>query len=290
MNETKSYILSKYDTGLFHSTNIGETEMDQQSIIRENIKIINTITAEEYPALFRLFKRTSIRAHLIQLLEYMQERPYPREMDNAGRGYWTAAISFLCNKHGGTIEARQSHTIFLIDAGLIQRSKPNSKTRLAGMAEAYHEAVKTQKTPPSFYSVEKYTEELLNKAEVVAAHYKAHRIRMSHIKKIDVIMASGQRRANEVYADFRTISQREMQGLELAAEAIKTAIKEKGYATPEDMLFPLDGRIPWEIRRDIENRIGSVTIWAGYEYRPPQKADREKFKLNDGKWIITEKK
>lgn len=267
--------------------------MDEQRIIAENIAAIETLNPEEHPELTRLFRKTSLHAHLLYVWTYMQSHPFPRTMDQAGRGYWSIPVSYLKKEHGGSIETWQSHLAFLTDAGLLKRVKPDKLTKQEDLRTAYAEAREKRQQSPSFYQVIRYMPEIFRIAEETAQRYKAHGVNVGHITKADMIRVSGERRADEIFRDRRRIGAAENWTREQLKRAILQRISDQGYTTPDEIAGDVAKILP-----DTEHiaalqkcmiRKAAICKEAGCKYGAPTKEQRAAYHLEDQRWIITKK-
>lgn len=265
--------------------------MNEQKIIRENIAAIEALDLELCPELTRLFRKTSIHAHLLHVWTYMQSHPFPRTMDQAGRGYWSIPVSYLKKEHGGSSETWQSHLIFLTDAGLLKRVKPDKLTKLEDLQAAYAEAREKRQRPPAFYQVIEYTPEIFRIAEETAQRYKAHGVNVGHITKADVIRVSGSRRADEIFRDRRRIGELEIWARDQLKAAMIRRIEDHGYTTPDEIAGDVKKIVPdpkhGEALKKSMIRKAAICKEAGCRYGAPTKEQRTTYQLEDQRWIIT---
>lgn len=266
--------------------------VDHATVIRANIATISTLDPVSFPNLTLLFKHTSLRLHLVQYLTYMLEHPYPVEVDQSGRGYWSIPISYMRSMHGGTAETWQSHTVFLVLMNLLGRIRPNSRSILPAFKEAYHKASEAGRRPSSFFFIDEYTPEALAFAEWQAIRYREAGISVSHLTKTEIIRMEGQECADLIYMDFREVSHEEQEIREWILEVIADQTSRHGYTTPDAVEAAIYHNL-----RDDERRLYDKLMYhkkalctaVGCEYRPPRKDDKERFALNSAGWIIVAK-
>lgn len=265
--------------------------MDEQRIIAQNIAAIEALDPELYPELVRIFRKTSLHAHLLHVWTYMQSHPFPRTMDQAGRGYWSIPVSYLKKEHGGSVETWQSHLAFLTDAGLLKRVKPDKRTKLEDLQTAYAEAREKRQRPPAFYRVIEYTPEIFRIAEETAQRYKAHGVNVGHITKADVIRVSGSARANMIYGDGRKIGAPEIWARDQLKQVILQRIEEKGYTTWDEIARDVAKIVPdLKHRKALKkcmDKKADICAEAGCQHKPPKKEQRTAYQLEDQRWIIT---
>lgn len=277
--------------------------MTDQEILRDNIAQIEGLDPESYPTLYRLLFRgnSSLHAHLLHILTYMQTHRIPFETDQNGRGYWKIPVAYLVREHGGTVESWQSHIIFLLDAGLLSRIRPDQRSVLPRLREEWQRALERGQRAAACYRVVCYTDERLAQAEEVAARYVQAGIGISHLTKTDVIRASGQQRADELYRTGDQIADPERWVLARIKEKILADIEGNGYARWDDIYSvvqreiipdPFVGCDDEEESRmraleKIDKRKKAVCRLAECEFHPPRREDRERFELEDHGWIIT---
>lgn len=278
--------------------------MTDQEILRDNIAQIESLDPERYPALYRAFYRgnSSLHAHLLHILTYMQSHPFPFEMDRHGRGYWKIPINYLMREHGGSAESWQSHIVFLIDAGLLFRIRPDANSVLPRLREEWKRALQERQRAASCYRIVAYTAATLNAAEQVAARYASAGVGLAHITKTDVIRVSGQQRADEIFRTQDEIGTPEGWAWERLRELILRNIEADGYAKWQPAYTAVKNELLQEsFERPDDRCVGScidaiekanmrkkaVCRSFGCDYHPPRRADREQFGLEDQSWIIT---
>jgi len=277
--------------------------MTDQEILRDNIEQLEALDSDRYPMLHRLFFRgnSSLHAHLLHILTYMQVHPIPFEVDQHGHGYWKIPVGYLVREHGGATEAWQSHIMFLLDAGLLERIRPDQRSSLPRLREEWQRALAEGQRAAACYRVVCYTDERFAQAEEVAARYVQAGIGVSHLTKTDVIRASGQQRADELYRTGDQIADPERWVLTRIQEKILADIEGNGYARWDDVWSAVQREImpdPFADHDDAEEsrmraleKIGkrkkAVCRLAECEFHPPRREDRERFRLEDQSWIIT---
>lgn len=270
--------------------------MNEQRIIAQNMAAIEDLDPEQYPVLTKIFRnrRCFIHAHLLQIWSYMQKHKLPRETDHYGHGYWSIRVETLIKEYGGNEETWQSHIAFLVDIGLLKRVKPDERTNIKGLKEAYKDAKEKKHRSPSFFKVFRYTPEIFRSAEEAARRYKAHGINLAHVSKADVIRVSGQQQANATYRDLRKIGEPESWAWDQLKAAILQRISEKGYTTPEEIAGDVAKIAPdpkhEEALKKSMIRKAAICKEAGYRYGPPTKEHLSAYKLEDQRWIITKEK
>ena len=266
-----------------------------EETIKANMTAIDTLDAERYPELHKLMTRgnSSLHAHLFILWWELSKHNAPIYIDKSGRGYHTLAINSHLMKleTGGTAETWQSHLIFLRDTGLIMGMIPDKKTKIKELKGLYLEAKRQGKATPVCYSMVALTDEVLEEAERVAARYAALKIGVSHIRKSEVIAASGQERANILYADKRKILKAEDDMRAAAVNIIRTQIDSNGYTTVPAVFTELrkaaHTKREYKAVNKLKTRIQTLVYLAGAESHPQRKKDRERFQLETRCHIIT---
>lgn len=278
--------------------------MTDQEILRDNIEQLETLDPERYPMLHRALRRgnSSLHAHLLHILTYMQVHPIPFEVDQHGHGYWKIPVGYLVREHGGATESWQSHIMFLLDAGLLERIRPDQRSVLPRLREEWQRALVRGQRAAGCYRVVPYTEERLAEAEEVADRYAQAGVGLAHITKTDMIRVSGQERADILYRTSDEVGEAEEWVLELIGEKILEVIETNGYARWERPYSDLKNELLLEHFADPDNervlkrvsalekmgvRKKAVCRQFGCDYHPPRRADRERFNLTDQSWIIT---
>lgn len=265
--------------------------MDEQRIIAANIAAIEALDPELYPELTRLFRKTSIHAHLLHVWTYMQKHPFPWTQDHKGHGYWTIPVNYLKKEHGGSGETWKSHLLFLTDVGLLKRVKPDKRTKQEDLQAAYAEARKKRQRPPVFYRVIEYTPEIFRIAEETAQRYKAHGVNVGHVSKADMIRVSGARRADEIFRDQRKIGAPEIWARDQLKAAMIQRIEAKGYTTWDEIAGDVAKIVPdpehKKALKKCMDRKTEICTEAGCQHKPPKKEQRTTYQLEDQRWIIT---
>jgi len=277
--------------------------MTDQEILRDNIEQLEALDSDRYPMLHRLFFRgnSSLHAHLLHILTYMQTHPIPFEADQNGRGYWKIPVGYLVREHGGSVESWQSHIVFLLDAGLLSRIRPDQRSSLPRLRAEWQRALAEGQRAASCYRVVPYTEQRLGNAEEVASRYVQAGVGVAHLTKTDVIRVSGQQRADELYRTGDEVGAPEQWALARIGELILAEIEANGYAKWEpaynqarndllpEALDPRNESVGSRIDaiNKMEKRKKAICRLLGCDYHPPRRADRERFELEDQGWIIT---
>lgn len=278
--------------------------MTEQEILRDNIAQLEALDPKKYPMLYRMLYRrnSSLRAHLLHMLTYMQAHPIPFEVDQQGRGYWKIPKVYMMKTYGGSSESWQSHLAFLLDAGLLVRIRPDQRSILPRLREEWQRALATGQHAAGCYRVVPYTEERLAEAEAVATRYAQAGVGVAHVTKTEVIYASGQEQANILYRTSDKVGDAESWVREKLGEKILAAIEADGYARWEPiysdvknelLLKHLADRADENVKKRInaikkmDTRKKEVCRQFGCDRHPPRRADRERFGLEDQGWIIT---
>ena len=240
--------------------------MDITATIVANLDILDHLSAETTPILFRLKETTSIIKHLRGFMLHMLSYSYPVWPEHQPRFYLFSKqhLKTWCNGQGitGSINSWQSHLIFLADCKLITFFRPTSPSadpvinkiwqRSASRGELYCRA-------ETLWSVPDYTPDLLSYAERVAAEYTESRINLSHLTKEEVIRVRGQAIANSLYLDARTQKNETIRAYALAKQSLLRQIRTRNYGLVDDIwqdvwrAFLLDRVSPFTQENDVTN-------------------------------------
>lgn len=260
--------------------------------IEENIaRITAGISPEKYPVLSSYLsnKRSTLKPHLVFMLEYMAANKAVTIF--GGLRYWARRQNDLIKDHGGTAEAWQSHLVFLSLSGLLERVKPNAKTKNKVMAAAYQRAVEARKDVEIFYSCQLYTAARMAQIEAQARRFKDRGLSIGHIRETDIIALYGLETANLFYQNKRTISAEDEEAAQLILAAINEQIAARGYALKAEAVKAA-ARGTWEqeeLYQKIQHQAAQFTGLCqdhGLSYRRANKEECQMWGLNYGAKII----
>lgn len=272
--------------------------------IHYNQEIISSLKADEYPELARLRKKTTVIAHLYALMAHMLTYSSPVWPDR-GRQYFLFSERHLAawnrmNGGSGDITTWQSHKIFLLHASLIKTHVVIGEQTDAVLQRIWETAEANGRNSETLWSVPLYTPQVLKKAEQTALEYRENHVNLTHIRKNVIARVWGQRTADSLYRSSKHVISSEERYVEACLrEAMKTAIKEKGFTTLEEILSrglvlcadPHSAQHNYrEIVRKIMVQKRLLIDSSGCEYHPIRKKDRVYAIPEDHKgFIITEK-
>lgn len=262
-----------------------------EEIIRANEAVLYSLDKERYPFLYKYLFRSnsSLRQHLVWYWWDMAAHRGFAERDSYGVEYHTLTNKHMANAHGGREQTWGSHSIFLRDTGLLGGRKPDKFSKLGGMELAFKRAVREDREAPIFYYIVPLTEAVLVEAEKVASQYASLKIGISDISKTDVILVRGQRRANAIYKDKRTISETEERIRTEIINAILNQIEERGYTTKEDVRNATKHLRPRGLYDKAWQRFRQLCKIAGVEFGQPNQEDKKRFALSTREWILTKR-
>lgn len=266
--------------------------MNDTRTIEANISRITAgVDAERYPVLSYYLenKRSRVKIDLLLMLEHMRDTQAGTLY--GGLRYWGIPKDFMQKKHGGSSKTWQSHLVFFSSVGLLERVKPNAKTKNKVMAAAYQKALEEGKAPEIFYSSRLYTAALLRYAEAQARRFKARGVSLSDIRKTDIIALYGPEMANLFYQDGREISEEDREAAQLILAAINEQIAARGYALKGEAIRTA-ARGTWEreaLYQKIQHQAAQLPALCqdhGLIYRRVRTEEHERWGLSYGKKII----
>lgn len=266
--------------------------MNDTREIKENIaRIAAGIDAARYPVLSYYLenKRSRLKRDLLSMLEYMAANR--ASTIYGGARYWTSPKDDMMKQRGGSSKTWQSHLVFFSLTGLLDRVKPNSKTKNREMAAAYMKALEEGGTPKIFYSCQLYTAARMAQIEAQARRFKERGISLSDIRKTDIIALYGPATANLFYQDTRTISAEDEEAAQRIIAAINEQIAARGYAIKAEVIKAAT-RETWErekLYQKIQHQAAQLPALCqdhGLIYRRVKKEDHERHGLTYGQKII----
>ncbi len=223
-------------------------ENDIYAIIDQDLAVLDRLTFERYPRLYHLKEKTAILVHLKGILEHMRSYSFPAWPKNNPRFFIFAQnyCAQWCKSAlgiGGSPRTWQSHKIFLYDLGLLKLfSIVGPRPDDAILNRAWTEAQRKHFRSITFWSVPEYTDEILERAEAVAAIYKEQNANLSRLRKNDIIRIRGSERANQLYkCDVRRIiSIEETTVEEMIRNVTGQLIRKFGYTTVDQIKDGVD--------------------------------------------------
>lgn len=266
--------------------------MNDTRDIKKNISRITAgIDAERYPVLSYYLenKRSRLKTDLLLMLERMRDTKAATIY--GGLRYWTSPKDDMMKQHGGSSKTWQSHLVFFSLSGLLERVKPNSKTKNKEMAAAYMKALEAGGTPKIFYSCFLYTAARMAQIEAQARRFKERGISLSDIRETDIIALYGQETANLFYQNKRTVSAEDEEAAQRILKAINEQIEARGYAIKADAITAA-ARGTWEreaLYQKIQHTAAQLPALCqdhGLIYRRVRKEDHERHGLSYGQKII----
>lgn len=297
---------------------------DVFSRIDYNLTLLEEGNWDAYPELSRFSRgrRKQVFEHLRAVMMNMLEHEVPE---------WRRNDMFLVtndyiqqwaksNLHvAGSRISWQSHLILLQDLGLITafratRANLPDKTQTIN----YDRSRRLGGKASTFRSVPLYTDEVLGKAEKIAAAYKEANV--GHLTKESVAVLRGQEVANRLYLDSRVESSQSEWVRQTYMDAIIAAAQGKGYASVDevyaktmaqirktepigdiDLYSPIKAEESKRLQRrrlyehDLKkwaDKKSVVADMAGYEYRPLRNDEKAALGLptNFRKWVFVPKR
>ena len=195
--------------------------------ILQNLDTISNLNQEEYPFLFKALQSRGMRDHLNATLINMYAHETPTTINKLVCFLQTKSYLHEWGKSQGVTGSRfswQSHLIFLTDAGLLKKYVDRNKPVNRQM----------------YRSIPRYTSDILRKADNKARKYIEAGIKLSNFTKAEVILVSGQQRADFLYyGDERVISGMQQTIDNLYKEMANQIIAEQGYAIPAEIVDKL---------------------------------------------------
>lgn len=270
----------------------------------DNSETLNTIAAEEYPALFNALNkyRASLWRRLTMLIQYQQSKKGAARTDQKGRQWFFVSFAWLIAQYGGSAQSWSEAIHYLAAIGLLMIIKPTSKTFASAMVKSWERANEKKQRSVLWYHIPEFTPQILSVAEERIEQIQAAGINRAGLHKGGLIKSIGQEEANHVFIDGRGIGKREIIAEAGIRKSIKKQIQEKGYAMKEKAVK--DGakalrrsfhseldlqEALWYTRQLWKNQSRYILKRLGCTYKRPTAKEKENFKLVGNGWIITMK-
>lgn len=277
-------------------------ERERQLLINSMNMLLSIYEKEdEYPNLVKYFRKTAALRCLLALIDEFSSKYEPAITASSRRRWYFVSQRYLVEHYGGSRSTWHKSLTVLHDIGLLFRMRPNENSTDPKVLHAYRIAQQRgYSRAETFYSIPQYTPKMFKEADKRIAKYQENGVSTSNLNKTSVIIASGQKQANRVYANGFTITELQQYIMDEITHQIESALTFKGYATKQEIIFNSinsvyadhnNGLIRWESEKkvnklwdSVHNKLLSDT---NAVYRRPTKAEKALYNLPDDKWIIT---
>ena len=157
--------------------------MDIYKIIHINEEIILSLDPIKYPCLVTGCGRAKVLIHLYNLMEHMKSYSSPLLILN--NQYFLFSERHLAKwnlAHGGSgsVNAWQSHKVFLLHTGLIKTCVVIGNQKDPILQGVWDKAVSSNRRSETLWTVPLYTAEVLEHAERIAREYLENHVNLSH--------------------------------------------------------------------------------------------------------------
>ncbi len=216
-------------------------EMDINLLVTFAIEVLASLDAEVYANLSYFRAKTTLFDHLEAILRMFEGREKPA-VTIEGKPYFIFSQAYIRRwakeelDSGGTGERWQSHKIVLLDLGLVEKYVVTGPSDIPALNRIWNAATRKNRRPETLWTIPLYDTECLMRAEHIAGIYRNCRVSIAHLRKNTVIRFRGQAQADFLYwPDRRRIGEAEATVLSSCREAIRTAIRDKGYTTFKEL-------------------------------------------------------
>ena len=270
----------------------------------DNLEILDTITKEEYPAMFdelHKYGRAMLR-RLMQLIEYFYSvrKEKHTATDNKGREWFFVSIDYLIFLYGGSAETWNEYTKYWAAIGLLFIIKPTEKSVWWPFKISVRQAANNHRRAVLHYHIPDYIPDVLEAAENKIKQFRAAGINRKGLSKDSIIEAMGQDAANRIFVDGRKKSRRGRNAEKWIKQEIIKQIELKGYALKDKALYAGARKIMrlcemdlmealCYVRRVWKNRSKYILDRIGCTHHRPTAAEKKLYHLCSNGWIITRK-
>ncbi|MBT2656708.1 hypothetical protein J7E81_15925 [Bacillus sp. ISL-18] len=260
-----------------------------------------------YPFLYRVIKR---RLHFLStLIEESRDKIVSPVARIEGNYYFFASARYLASQYFSTYNTWNRNISIFCTLGLVNKVKTDNRmierrtTRetkaLAKRLDIDHEKL----SPPNFYTIPIYNDELLTEANHRAKVLLDNNFRTNGFSKNFLIRVFGQEFADTIFHDERQISEYSQNVQSKIEEFILKDINRQGYTTKDRVLryvhIDYSQLLPWEygvtkekqnkkaiLGREFDRSISEIKDKYNLEYKKANKELKERFKLAKSKTII----
>lgn len=207
--------------------------------INHNLYVLDSFEDEKYPTLAKC-RRQRVFQHLIGIMLNMLAHEFPLYLEHTQRYFIIGKLQLedWCKRYGipGSTKSWQGSLVFLKDCGLIKCFRPVGDITTPSLSHNYKNIVPISGKYPTMRSVPRYNDDVLMHAEHIARIYYEKHITLAKLTKTDVIRCRGQRIADLLYLDGRTICEEEMYVYELYKNTMIHFVNIHGYARKDEIL------------------------------------------------------
>jgi hypothetical protein len=260
-----------------------------------------------FPFLYRVIKR---RLHfLTTLVEESRDKIVSPIARKDGNYYFFASARYLASQYFSGYNTWNRNISIFCTLGLVNKVKPNNRMldrrairetkALAIRLDIDHEKL----SPPNYYTIPIYNDELLMEANRVAKVLLDNNFRANGFSKIFLIKVFGQEFADSIFHDERQLSEYSQIVQSKIEEFILKDIKRHGYTTKDRILryvhIDYSQLQPWEyglkkekqnkkaiLGRELDRSISEIKDKYNLDYKKANKELKERFKLDTSKTII----
>lgn len=268
-------------------TNVGK----YRQRVKGNREIIEQLSAEQYPCLYRLLNARggAMRQRLLYLLGIAVDT---KNQEGGEHGYWFfMPLSKMAGSSGiaKTRDTWKKTIILLCCLGLIERQIPTEEsadTPYRQQAVEYAREHGKQRAT-AFFSVPEYNPRQLEYIESKARKWLESGANLQHFSKTTIIDTFGSAIANRVYQDERRKPKRTNEAEYELIETLLFLLERKQYTT-RDELLSLAHQTGQRAAKATWERAGRLILAAaGARHYRPTAAEKERLGLEGNRWIIT---
>lgn len=261
--------------------NTGRTPENGKKILQDNLYIIYHLSVHKYPYITRVME--PVRKDLYDILNYFQKvnpiiykQKYVWYIDTFHLTYRVRKKTTKCTSN--------KHFNYLCCTGLLRKVK-QTKDDMLKINQQFLEST-GRIHPMNVFTIYKYTEIQLQKINERCKLLFTYNVTVGNISADRLRVVGLVHMATEVYFSNQKQSHaNKLEQLNILFSNLDKYIGHYGYTT-KDFIYGIMSKS----RVDNLFKIFKEKIAEKYNYRPPSQAEKIKFHLEDGKWIIINKK